>query len=293
LILSTVSLPNKIMLRVASICITFAGAYRTTVSDEIQLQTEFGASCDSLQNRFHDQTRTLRTAFNTRTSGSAVTQARLAMRMHGMMRTLRRAQECAWVVENDSEDMEELRGIMQELLAGNPCAEAARIEMETGASTDSNEAIPNAISILMSEDCQVHENQPVEDESTPEAQLQQAEEQLQDNIDEIMDAEDEGESLIQMDQSGRIQRFMKGVGVFFFMLFLLTACVNVAGMIGFFLAGILFFLANLLLSGAAAYDIVMGAIFFGATYGMFPATAVGLVGCAYNLYNNTLPRLVQ
>jgi len=215
-------LPNK-MFRALCVWLSFASAVASRLQGqaETQLEIEFGASCDNLQNRFHNQVHTLRVAIDARTSESFVTQARLSMRMHGMVRTLRRAQECDWVVENNSEDIEEMRGIMQDLLAGNPCADAARSELDAGASSEENAALGRAMIILMSDDCEVPEIQPVDDTQTPEAGLQQAEEGLQDSIDEIMDAEDEeGESFIQSDQAGRFQRFMRGLGVFFLMLFL-------------------------------------------------------------------------
>jgi hypothetical protein len=65
-------------------------ASRIQVNEDNRL--EIGASCDNLQNRFHDQVHSFRAAVEARASESAAAQARFAMRMHGIIRTLRRAQ---------------------------------------------------------------------------------------------------------------------------------------------------------------------------------------------------------
>lgn len=258
-------------------------------------EDEFGASCDDLQNRFHDQVQVFRSALETRTSESVTTQARFTMRMYGVIRTLRRAQECSWVVENDSDDIEDMRSIIQELLAGNPCGEAARSELEAGASAEASDAqwraIPRALSILMSNECEAEvqlDNDATEGDATEE--LQAAEEQLQDGIDEVMDAEEEGEgAFIQMNQARQFGRFMRGVGVFFLMLFLLLACVGTAFIIVTFLVlAVQQLLDSLGLINFSSHwaPHIDNALLVGVAGG-----AVGLVGCAHQLYTNLLPRL--
>jgi len=267
-----------------------AGASRIQNSDT-KLETEFGASCEDLQTRFHTQVHAFRAASEAQTSESLTTQARFTMRMYGVIRTLRRAQECSWVIENNSDDIEDMRSLVQQLLAGNPCGEAARSELEAAVSgaPDANElrTIASAMSILLSDDCEVSEVQEADAQD-----LQGADERLQDGIDEMMDAEEEGEgAFIQMDQTGRFRRFMRGVGVFFLMLFLLLACVGASMVIGFFLG---LFIADLL----GHFALVRfghsgwGQVTIGA-YGGLAVGAVGLVGCANQLYNNLLPRLSQ
>lgn len=283
------------------LALSSAGASRIQTHDEAhlsaKLEGEWGASCDSLQNRFHTQVHTLREALDARTSESAFTQARLGMRMHAIIRTIRRAQECAWVVENDSEDIEEMHGILQELLAENPCAEAARSELEAGASTDSQEALPRAISILLSDDCEAAEIQPLDDAPSPEAQLQQQEESLQDAIDEIMTADEEGDSLIQLARAGGFRSFMRAMGVAILLLFMLLACVAVTAFIVGILALVAAFVVEFLTVGSVAGffsgygPMVMGAVFGGgAVYGGLP---LGLVGCGYQTYTRSAPRLTQ
>jgi len=185
-----------------------------------------------------------------------------------------------------------MRSIVQELLTGNPCGEAARSELEAGVSGASEvqmQAIARAMSILLSDDCEVSEVQ----QSDAEAQLQgSADEQLQDGIDEMMDAEEEGEgAFIQMDQTVRFSRFMRGVGVFFLMLFLLLACVGVSVYIGLILGS--FIVSILARNGLVHYGHQgfgqLTHIFYGGAAG----AALGLAGCANQLYTNLLPRLGQ
>jgi len=261
-------------------------------------EDEFGASCDNLQNRFHDQVHAYKVALDARTSESATTQARFTMRMYGVMRTLRRARECAWVVENNSDDIEEMRSIVQDLLSGNPCGEAARSELEAGASSEDSlvqmQAIPRAMSMLMSDDCEVSDV-PI-DRDAPEGngmeQLQESEEQLQDSLDEIMDAEEEGEgAFIQMNQEGVFGRFMRGVGVFFLMLFLLLACAGAAAFIvGFLSLAVMQLIQNLtpFRFGGYGYAETLG---YYSLFAGLAAGALGLVGCTHQLYTNLLPRL--
>merc|ERR1740115_643414 len=101
------------------------------------------------------------------------------------------------------------------------------------------QAIPRAMSMLMSDDCEVSDVPVDRDalEGDGIEELQESEEQLQDGIDEIMDAEEEGEgAFIQMNPLHSFGRFLRGIGVFFLMLFLLLACVGAAAVIVAFLA---------------------------------------------------------
>merc|ERR1711865_1298584 len=85
-------------------------------------------------------------------------QARVTMRTYGIIRTLRRARTCSWVTQNDSDEIEQARGIVQSLLAGNPCAEVARAELESGSSAETAQveiaSIRRAMSVLTSDSCE-------------------------------------------------------------------------------------------------------------------------------------------
>jgi len=287
------------MLKSLFVWLSLSSAGASRIQTESQSDIGPRVTCDDLQSAFHNQVHSFRVTLDARTSESAVTQARFAMRMSGIVRTLRRAHACDWVVENNSDDIEDMRGIMQEWIAGNPCGEAARSEFEAGiaaegmgllAAEDQMQVIVRAMSTLMSDDCEAPEIQPADDAQTPEAHLQEVEEDMQDTIDELMDAEEEGDSFIQLAQAGRFQRFMRGVGVFFLMLFLLLACVGSAAIIAGFLGFGLGATVGLLLdwgSGLGAVYAIMGVGLIGAGLG----ATVGLVGCAHQLYNTLLPSL--
>jgi len=188
---------------------------------------------------------------------------------------------------------------MRNLLAGNPCGDAARSELEAGASAEGDDAqmqvILRALSTLMSDDCEASDIQPADEAQTPSAQLEEVEEELQDAIDEIMDSEEEGEAFIQLDQAGIFRRFMRGVGVFFLMLFLLLACVGAAAMIGVALAvAVTFLLAGIgMLTNPYQSNIGGMQLVIASATGSWLGAVVGLAGCAHQLYNSVLPKLSQ
>ena len=216
----------------------FRSASRVQVESHSALEAKWGASCDSLQNRFHTQVQTCQASLNAANSAestSTVSQGRLLMRMYGLVRTLRRAQECDWVVENNSEDLEEMRGMTQQLIAENPCGEAAQAEFEAGAADESLLAIARALSILASDNCEASEIPESQEESS-----QDMDGQVQDEIDALMDAEEEGgAAFIQKSQARSFGGFMRRVAVFFLTLFLVLACAGSVAIIAFFLGAIL------------------------------------------------------
>merc|ERR1712028_222892 len=118
----------------------------------------------------------------------------------------------------------------------------------------------------------------------------ESEEQLQDGIDEIMDAEEEGEgAFIQMNPLHSFGRFLRGIGVFFLMLFLLLACVGAAAVIVAFLAlAVQLLLVEVGLLSFGRYS--DSPIYYALVAGVY-TSALGLVGCTHQLYTNLLPRL--
>jgi len=261
---------------------------------ENQLQAKWGASCDSLQNQFHDRVTSIQASLEgvdeTSELGGAA-RTRLSMRMYGIMRTLRRARDCSWVVENDSEDLEQMRGVVQRLLAGNQCAETARAELERGNSEENLESIPRAMNILLSDDCEAPEApEGANTDTTPEEQLQNAEDELQDRFEEV---NDDGSAFIEMDKSQTLRSFLRGVGVFFLMLFLLLACTATAAAIAFFLTAVTL---TILISVYGNARVVGRDGWTGVGYIVLGTGLGGLLGlptCAHQLYNNLLPRVTQ
>jgi len=276
------------------LAIAQAGRVQVHQTSAIQTQAKWGASCDSLQNQFHDRVTSIHASLEgvdetSELGGGART--RLSMRMYGIIRTLRRAKDCSWVIENDSADLEQMRGVVQHLLAGNQCAEAARSEMERGNSEENVESIPRAMNILLSDDCEAPEvPEGANTDATPEELLQNAEDELEDGFDELNDG---GSAFIEMDKSQTLRGFMRGVGVFFLMLFLVLACTAAAAVIAFFLVGLTLNIFIMMFGRAAVVGrdgwAGVGRMLIGGVVG----GVIGLPACSLQLYNNLLPRLTQ
>lgn len=286
------------MLRTVFVWVLLASAQanRIQLHEASQAQTKWGTSCDDLQSRFHDRVTAIQASLegiDEQSDLSAAARTRLGMRMYGIIRTLRRARECSWVIENNSEDLDQMRGVVQLLLAGNQCAEAARLEMERGRSDENAESMTRAVGILMSDDCEVPETpEGANTEMTPEEQLQETEDEIQDRFDEV-DTNGEGSAFIEADKSQTFRGFMRGVGVFFLMLFLLLACTAAAAAIAFALTWGLMIL-SIIIWGRTA---VVGRDGWGAlgylVIGTGGGAVLGLPSCAYQLYTNLLPRVTQ
>jgi len=256
-----------------------------------------GASCEDLQSRFHDRVAGIQASLEGIDEQISVAQrTRIAFRMTGIMRTLRRARECQWVIENNSEDLVQMRGVVQQLLEANPCAEAARLELESGSSDENIQSVSRAMSILVSDDCEVPAP-PQEGgniDATPEELLQQAEDDLQDVLE---GADSEESAFIEVDNSGMLRDFIKNVGVFFLMLFLILACTATMAAIALFLTAAVLFIGRMVVgphfgltagmrrdrTGISSLIYLFAPILIGGV--------IGLPTCAYQLYNNLLPRL--
>jgi len=221
---------------------------------------------------------------------SRVSQARVMMRTSGIIRTLRRARTCAWVIQNDSDEIEQARGIVQSLLAGNPCAENARSEMASGLSAETAQvelaSIRRAMSILSSDSCEPTEIPEEAGGNSEGIDLQITE--AEDNLADAIEAMEEGQSSFL--QTGSVRSFMRGVGVAFLMLFLLLACASAVALI----AGVIGYIIAVLLAEAGACH-GMGCL--GLIYVVMGVSggglAVGFAGCSYQLYTQLLPQLNQ
>lgn len=221
------------MLRCVLIWISLVSLEASRIQVHEVSQSQFGASCETLQNRFHDRVAAMRTSLDgtdQEAGMSSLSQVRFALRMNGIIRVMRRARECSWVVDNNTDDFHDLQVIVQNLLANNPCADAAMAEMQTGvaAGTEAAQAatLPTVLSILVSDDCVASEPeahpQAIED---PEAQMQQDEDEVQDGLEDLLDrAGVDNSAFVQMDQS-TIRRFFKVIGVIFLSLLLILGCV--------------------------------------------------------------------
>jgi hypothetical protein len=293
---------------------------------ESKSQTKFGASCDDLQAMFHDRVVAFKSSLDANPDLDEigrVAQARVMMRTYGIIRTLRRARACSWVIENDNDDIKQAREIVQTLLAENPCADAARSQLAAGASDSTNaqmevQSIYRAMAILASDNCELVESgeqidseatldEEALDESALDIELSETEAAVQDAIDDIVDSSQDGESAFIQTKSneGSFGGFMRIIGVVFWMLFLMLACISTYAIIGFLITITLSTLVAAVSpswrremyicfsrhchgSNIGIVDTLFGSAILGYFAGM-ASGVVGIAGCSYQMYNQLLP----
>jgi len=245
------------MFRVAVAYLVLASVSANRIKDKesesvvAKSKSQFGASCEDLREMFHNRLVGLQTFIDERqesTDLSRVAQGRLLMRVYSVVRTLRRAQECSWVVDGDSDDIDQVRHMVQTFLADNPCAPAARAELEAGTSEATEEiamrSVMRAMAILTSEDCQVSDEdveamaaQPIAEEEM-KVQMEELDAQVQDQIDALVDEGSTGVAFVEMHSDDSVQwwtlhDFLRDLAVALMCLLITFVCVGVAGGIGF------------------------------------------------------------
>jgi len=298
------------MFRVAVCSVLIASVIasrRIQEHDFAKSQTKFGASCEDLQASFRSRVAGLQTLLDAHPEESTfnrATQARFTMRTLGIVRTLRRARTCAWVVDGDSDDIEQIRDIVQVMLAGNPCAQVARGELAAGTSAGSvdMQAVRRAMSVLVSDSCEVtlpsDEDDPTfnpNDDAELDAQIAVAEAQAQDVVEEFMDVsyhEENGGAFVETSSDALVSGIYGGVrrtlGVVFLSILLMLACVGVMAFIGIFVGLLFLELQGGCYSRGCVYAVPA---FMGM--GMFGGGVVGLGVCSYQLFTRLLPSLEQ
>jgi len=283
-------------------------AARIVSRHESDSKSPFVASCEDLQGSFRSRVTAVQALLNTHqnaTSMSRFAQARITMRVFGIVRTMRRSRNCQWVLDGDSEDIDQARSVVQQTLAQNPCAEAAMAEMTPEAfESAANELQPlqRAMIVLMSESCEVPEQEEVEevadaeDEDALEHRLIDTEEDMQDHIDELFEQaalESEsmtGGSFVQTDAKARrtLDYVFGMIGAVFFGLLFAFLCIPIGVAIGAALG--LFFCAvdPLVCGGGAAWGALTGVV-----TGYFVGGALGFALCAAELISELMPTAIQ
>lgn len=146
------------MLRILICCwLAFADANRIKSHDLAKakvkkVRTSWGTSCEGLQSNFQsrmDDLQALLDAHQDETTFGLTTRSRLTMKTLGIARVMRRARECEWMLNSDSEDIERMQGLVAVMLEGNPCTQAARAELEAGSDNE-GEGLARALSVLVS-----------------------------------------------------------------------------------------------------------------------------------------------
>lgn len=279
----------------------------SVLSNRIQQHSDhttakFGASCENLHVMFHSRVVEMQSLIDAHPDASqfsAATSARFMMRSYGIVRTMRRARTCSWLVDGDSDDIAQTRAIVRTLLVGNPCAQAAKDELQVGRDAETAEvemqSIYRAMLVLRSDNCEVasdHEFTMVEDEAELEALVQEEDAVAQDNVDIVMDAVEsetgsafvETEAVVSVRTSTSI---MRTLGTVFAAIFLALSCVGFVA----FITGIIGLLLGFLLAGNfIPCDISTCGIVPVMTF-LMGGVGGGLLGigpCSYALYAGLL-----
>merc|ERR1719183_2233951 len=136
----------------------------------------------------------MRTAVDTMDTENlgATTRAGLTMRAYGIGRTLRRARDCDWVQNTDEGNLDEARALVTRLLELNPCADQAQAAMTAAQHAESEEeraqAMQDAMEILSSDTCSATSNSgQAPEEDVEEDHIAEAETQVQDGIEDLME----------------------------------------------------------------------------------------------------------
>lgn len=221
----------------SSVLLTLADGYRLESNelDHSDVKSKFFDSCEELQGLFHTRVsavQTLLAAHPDATGLSKINQARFTMRTFGVVRTLRRAKDCAWVVDGDSEDVQAAQAIVQVTLAGNPCAAAAMAELTPEAyEAAAHELVPlqRAMLVLVSDTCVVPELEEMDaqDEQAVMEASQESEEQMTNAIDDLFEEaaiENEGGSASLVQSESLLQSIFAWTGAIFFAIAFGLAC---------------------------------------------------------------------
>lgn len=255
---------------------------------------QFFNSCDELQNMFRNRVasiQALQEAHPDSSSFSATTHARFTMKAFGAVRILRRARDCAWVVDGNTDEIEHVRSVAHSALAGNPCGDAALVALSAPASPENVlHPLQQAVQILFSDNCEVPSEGMVQTEvidpddgNAISHRLMDGEDQTQDSIDELMDAAaSESESLaagafIQTQEGfNRVSRLL---GAVFLTILYLLSCATAAAIIG----GLLLYVVGLIpcsimISGSS----VLACLLFPFA-GVVLGGASGLLTCGVDL----------
>jgi len=234
---------------VASI-LCVATAFRTNIATHNvqkreRTNSKFGATCESLHDSFSERLTAVQEQVDQMdTAGGHLSRgcrARLTMRMYGIGRTLRRAKDCQWVQDTDSENMERVRILVETLMESNPCADAARAQLATASTAETEEeraqAMQMAMSILSSDTCTATEItvEGAPEEEVDDAQMGQSEEQALEGVEEMVEASEGGSSFVETDEKYAIERFLRFLVVLAIYLFLVVVCTWVVVWVGLFI----------------------------------------------------------
>jgi len=237
-------------------------------------------SCDTLQKRFVTGSKRLQDLVDS-TGGSETpsvkTQMHLVLKSSAILRTLRRSQACPWVVSGHADDIQAVGDVVRSVLAHNPCTSAAMAELQKMQNDDGKEGnapVGKAMSILLSDTCEVGEFKQPEDFDASDivdpANLE-IEEEVMDGIEEIMMSESANSSPSLLETHRPPASYMlKVMGAIMLGVFFVLQCANTA----FWVAGFIGLSFTLMSYGFSRYT----GLFFNAWRGAGKTAILGGLG---------------
>jgi len=230
---------------------------------EADAQGKFGASCETLQTRLRTRSKNLLDFSNLHSGADNMTvtaSAFAVMKVSAVMRVLRRASDCPWVVDGSHDEIETVGKVVHSLLASNPCAPAAVAELQLLGTDGEEGAMPmaRAMSILMSDTCKYEDQSQGSNEFDKIADVDniEMEELVQDRVEEMIETTGtgslvgQGSSLVEQLDMQRTQGVLylwKLIGAIMLGVLAIMACgfvglyagLIIGGMFGAFLTGLL------------------------------------------------------
>jgi len=254
---------------------------------EADAQGKFGASCETLQTRLRTRSKNLLDFSNLHSGADNMTvtaSAFAVMKVSAVMRVLRRASDCPWVVNGSHDDIETVGKVVHSLLAPNPCAPAAVAELQL-LGTDGEEGVMplgRAMSILMSDTCKYEDQRQGSNEFDEIADVDniEVEELVQDRVEEMMETTGtgsivgQGSSLVEqldMQRTRGVLYLWKLIGAIMFGVVSILACGFVGGFAGLIIG--LFFGALLTEMLHLHRDAPLTYAFFGMSFGALSGAA--------------------
>jgi len=262
----------------------------------------FGLSCETLHTRFRKRSENLH-VFVASHSGSddmgLGARARAVMKSSAVLRTLRRAKDCPWIAAGNNDDLEAIGKVVKVVLAGNPCAPAALAELQLLDTDDVEETmhLNRAMSILMSDTCKI--DAPEENVDVPvdfvEGDELEIEERVQDGVEEMLESEDAGNSLMEQSDAQRSVSFARVaalIGALMIGVLFSLGCAYVVANIGLFVGMIFTVMLVAMTSWMAPVAVLVGTVgWYGSMAAMYTGGFGGAAMCGkgfFKVVNATL-----
>jgi len=292
------------VLAVVSILLSPIDAHRVNVNHRTDIGAlesksggQFFNSCDDLQTMFRTRVENIRAfqeAHPDESTFGATTRARFMMRTLGAVRILRRATDCPWVADGNTDDVDHVQEVARSALAGNPCGGAALEALAAPApAEDALQPLQQAVSIIFSDNCEVPsetmQTEAIDDDDLSD-RITAAEDDAQMTVEDLMDAAAaEGDDIASgsfLQTEGFFHRVGQIIAAVFLGILYLLSCTGLSALM---LAFVLFIIGAIPCSYANPGPAGLGCFIFPLA-GFAVGAAAGVMSCGYQLANGTASR---